>query len=233
MEEFDHGGQRKRMTWLSGPVRTPGTGPEAFYSETLGEGAATRPHFHQVDQFQVFLEGCQQLGSAAVAPVTLHYVDAFTPYGPIVGDETGVHYLTLRARCDPGALFMPESRPLRRTLGGRHASVAVPIDPATTAPAWRTLIEPQPDGLGAEVAAIGALGAIEGHIRAAGGGQVYVVVKGGLRRDGRDHPLLSSLFAAPDEDPGRLQAGPEGMVLLALGFPAIDTGRPNSGLPTT
>src|SRR3546814_12705825 len=59
VEEFDHGGQRKRMTWLSGPVRTPGTGPEAFYSETLGEGAATRPHFHQVDQFQVFLEGCR------------------------------------------------------------------------------------------------------------------------------------------------------------------------------
>src|SRR3546814_10708990 len=76
VEEFDHGGQRKRMTWLSGPVRTPGTGPEEFYSETLGEGAATRRHFHQVDQFKVYLEGCQQLGSAAVPPVTLHYVDA-------------------------------------------------------------------------------------------------------------------------------------------------------------
>src|SRR3546814_17837853 len=115
---------------------------------------------------------------------------------------------------------MPESRPLRRTLGGRHASVAVPIDPATTAPAWRTLIEPQPDGLGAEVAAIGALGAIEGHIRAAGGGQVYVVLQGGPRRDGRDTPSRSSLFAAPDEDPGRMPAAPAGWVLAPWGYTA-------------
>src|SRR3546814_11603834 len=95
---------------------------------------------------------------------------------------------------------MPESRPLRRTLGGRHASVAVPIDPATTAPAWRTLIEPQPDGLGAEVAAIGALGAIAGHIRAAGGGQVYVVVKGRSeeRRAGKECDSTCRTRGSPD-----------------------------------
>ncbi|MEX2626738.1 MAG: hypothetical protein WD225_07620 [Ilumatobacteraceae bacterium] len=83
-EEFVLRGQVKRMTWL-----TPRSsdGPQLFYSETLGPGATTRPHFHHVDQFQVFVEGRQRLGSATVEPITVHDADAQTPYGPIAGDD--------------------------------------------------------------------------------------------------------------------------------------------------
>ena len=230
VEEFDLRGQRKRMTWLSDRSPSLGTGPEAFYSETLDPDAETRAHFHRVDQFQVFIEGGQRLGSEAIEPVTLHYADAHTPYGPIVGRGGGVHYLTYRARRDPGALFMPESRPQRRYLGGRHMSVRVASEPNEDAE-WTVLIERQADGLEAAAVVAGPAATITSRGPAEGAGCAYVVARGSLRRDGRDHPPLSSIFVAPGEDVAELEAGPDGVTLLALTFPAIGAdGRPNSGV---
>jgi len=227
VEELDLRGQRKRMTWLSGRSPAPGAGPEVFYSETLGAGAETRAHFHRVDQFQVFVEGGQRLGSTVIEPVLVHYADAHTPYGPIVGPRDGVHYLTYRARHDPGALWMPESRARRRHLGGRHASVQVPSGPDA---GWVELIARHADGLEAAAVVAGPGATVAGRGPAAGAGRAYVVARGSLRHEGRDHPPLSSVFVDPGEDVGELQAGPEGLMLLALGFPAIGAdGRPNAG----
>lgn len=73
-------------------------------------GHTLRPHFHGVPQFQVFYDGVGTIGRHDVAPLTVHYADAFTPYGPIVSGPTGLAYAVLRPRADVGAHWMPEER---------------------------------------------------------------------------------------------------------------------------
>lgn len=230
-EEFELRGQRKRMTWLTPRGREHGA--EAFYSESLGAGAITRAHFHEVDQFQLFVEGRQRVGSRVVEPVTLHYADAFTPYGPIVGDDSGVHYLTYRAHPDPGARFMPESRGLRQRLGGRHATVGVPMHGDGDGE-WAELVEPRSDGLGAAARSLapgdGAVDArpVRGALRA------LVVVGGTWSLGGREHPMLSSVVVAPGEPPMRLCAGSSGLTVVSLDFPLVTAraGNATASAPT-
>lgn len=219
-EEFVLRDQLKRMTWL-----TPRSsdGPQLFYSETLGPGATTRSHFHHVDQFQVFVEGRQRLGSATVEPITVHYADAQTPYGPIVGDDTGNHYLTCRMVPDPGARFMPESRSERTRFGGRHATRQVPTEvireTAGDDESWIDLIPSESDGLGARTVALAPGGSVRGASPVAGAGQVYVVVEGALALADRDHPVLSSIVVRPGCVPPDITAGPDGARIVALSFP--------------
>lgn len=214
-EQFELRGQHKRMTWLT--PRGRDSGAEAFYSETLGAGAVTRAHFHEVDQFQLFVEGRQRVGSATVEPVTLHYADAHTPYGPIVGDETGVHYLTYRSQPDPGARWMPESRHLRRRRGGRHATVRVPLD--LTGPDWVDLVPPAADGLGAAVRTAAPGERIVDERPVVGEMRALVVVAGSIVVDDRDHGRLSSVVVSRGDAVPSLHAGAEGVTLVSLDFP--------------
>src|SRR5690349_4353498 len=67
-------------------------GPQAFRI-TWGSGYISKAHFHEVDQFQIFTEGTAMLGKHPIGPVTLHYSDAYTPYGPIVvGQGPAIFY---------------------------------------------------------------------------------------------------------------------------------------------
>jgi hypothetical protein len=82
-----------------------------------------RVHFHTVDQFQYFTDGHGRLGGHDVAAGSLHYADAFTPYGPIEFGPQGATFWTLRADPQFGANYMPESRD---ELGRRLESSARP-----------------------------------------------------------------------------------------------------------
>src|SRR6185369_6237393 len=44
-------------------------------------GAALHPHFHQADQFQVFVAGSGRIGKHPVSAVTVHFAAAHSPYG--------------------------------------------------------------------------------------------------------------------------------------------------------
>jgi hypothetical protein len=107
-------------------------GPQAFLVEQ--RSPKLRAHFHEVDQFQVVLEGEGTLGHDRVRRGALHYSDAYTSYGPICAvAPDGVTYLTLRRDATIGASFMPESRELRDAHGsaGEHFTVSTTGDPAT------------------------------------------------------------------------------------------------------
>src|SRR5688572_4558174 len=55
------------------------------------------PHFHTVDQFQVITDGRALFGRHPVRVGTVHYADAYSPYGPILALEGEWHtYATLR-----------------------------------------------------------------------------------------------------------------------------------------
>ena len=109
------------------PVR--GLFPNA-YRVCQAPGAVLHPHFHQADQFQVFVAGAGRIGTHAVAAVTVHFAAAHSAYGPIVAGPDGLQYLTLRRQWDPGAQWMPDEAERLRSVRGRvHCThTSEPID---------------------------------------------------------------------------------------------------------
>jgi hypothetical protein len=108
------------------------------------------PHFHFQDEFQVFVGGDGTLGRHPVRPITVHYANRHTGYGPITAGNDGVAYMTLRARLDLGAHFLPESRRLMADVPRRNLHGA-PLEPADAdalrkleAPSLEALLPAQP-----------------------------------------------------------------------------------------
>ena len=83
--------------------------PQAFLAE-CGPHRVLRTHYHENDQFQIFVSGNGTAGKHPIAPFQVHFARAHTPYGPIVAKEDGVAFLTLRTRKDGGAQYLPEKR---------------------------------------------------------------------------------------------------------------------------
>jgi hypothetical protein len=189
-------------------------------------GSVTPPHFHEVNQFQVFVGGKGRMGKHPAGPLTVQYANGHTPYGPIVAGEEGVTYFTLRAAWDPGAKYMPKSRD-KLKKGRQRQTIGIPVTPcgpaglrALEGPETVTLIEREADGMAAWLLRLppGTAAAIPDP--ADGGGQYHVVVGGSLVRDGADMPELSCLFATTDEPAYEARAGAGGLEMLVLQFPA-------------
>jgi rubredoxin len=197
--------------------------PTAFLAQ-YDPGDNSCSHFHQVDQFQILVQGKGRLGRHEVAPYYVHFARAYTPYGPLHADEeTGWTFMTLRARYDPGAQRLPgalqklqqvrDRKPWQvtsmATFPPRDSGVSVQEIPdikderglfvrsLTMAPGTRT-IAPAPS---------------------AGAGQYVVAVKGTLVHESRARPALTVVFTAPDEKPFSIHAGPDGLEALILNFP--------------
>ena len=73
--------------------------PQAYLVEQRA-AATIPPHFHDSDQFQVFVAGKVAFGKKPVHSLSLHYAGYHTPYGPIVTKDQGANYFTLRAQWD-------------------------------------------------------------------------------------------------------------------------------------
>lgn len=186
--------------------------------------SVTRPHFHQTNQFQVFVGGGGTVGKLRVDPLTVQFAGGNTPYGPITAEAEGVDYFTLRQAWDSGAKYLPANRDLlvkgqqRQVVGTKGANGAAQKDGAATV---ETLIEATEDGLLAQCFTLPAGATHELPDSAAGGGQYHVVVSGSLARDGAQLPPLSVEFASPDEGQVAIEAGPEGLELLLARFPKV------------
>src|SRR5260370_39381874 len=50
------------------------------------------PHFHEIDQYQIFVGGSATLGKHAVLAGSVHYAAAYTPSGPITATDAGLNY---------------------------------------------------------------------------------------------------------------------------------------------
>ena len=118
-------------------------------------GSVTEGGIHQADQFQVVLDGEGRLGTHDVAPVTVHFTGAGSPYGPLVAGDAGLHYFTLRNGWDPGARYMTEDRALLRNVTDRRHREAVaaprPVSVALidAVPSCETCLPDSDDGLAA------------------------------------------------------------------------------------
>ena len=212
---------------------TPGYGKEIGGEEGAPQAylvmqpphSVTRPHFHQTNQFQVFVNGGGAVGKLRVDPLTVQYAGANTPYGPIQAEAEGVDYFTLRQSWDSGAKYLPEKSEMlvkgeqRQIVGSKAAAAALPALGEELC--RETLIAPAEDGLFAEWLGVAPGGKATLSDAGAGGGQYHVVVSGSLRRADKELPRLSVEFASPDEGVIEVEAGANGLGLLLLRFPMI------------
>ena len=198
-------------------------GPQA-YLVIQPPGSVTRPHFHQTNQFQLFVGGSGRVGKVRVDPVTVQYAGANTPYGPIHAEDQGIDYFTLRQNWESGAKYLPERRDL--LVKGQQRQV---LDTATrgaipeTGVVEEPLFAPADDGLLALALHLAPGASTTLPDAGEGGGQYHVVLSGSLTRDGEVFGPLAVEFASPDEGAVALEAGGEGLELLVLRFPRVDT----------
>lgn len=195
-----------------------GDGSPQAYLVMQPPHSVTRPHFHQTNQFQVFVGGSGTVGKLRCDPITVQYAGANTPYGPIQAEADGVAYFTLRQEWDSGAKWLPASRDVL-VKGMQRQVVGVA---SHTAAAEEVLIEAAPDGLFAARLTLGPGARAALPDAALGGGQYHVVASGALVRDGAALGPLSVEFAAPDAGEVSVEAGPEGLELILARFPRKD-----------
>ena len=190
-------------------------------------GAITPAHFHEPNQFQVFVGGKGRIGAFATMPLTVQYANGHTPYGPIVAGPDGVEYFTLRQRWDPGAKYLPANRD-KLVKGNQRTRVkgSLPVDCEADRKARKdvsieTVFAPESDGLAGSLYRMGPGHAARMPDPAGTGGIYFVVTAGSVVHKGHELPRLSTIFSCCEENRVVLEAGPTGADVLVLHFPAL------------
>jgi len=188
--------------------------PQVFYVDMVDPHSRINPHFHGVDQFQLVVRGGGTLGKIPVAPGAFHYADAFQPYGPIAAGEEGLAYLTIRARHDTGAHYMPGGSRFRT---GRPRRSHFVVAPDLRHRANETLAGPHEDGLRVDRLVVTKEG-VDVAAAVESDGVVGVVLDGGLYAGGTTYGRWSC-FAIPAGACERVLAIDGGADVLVLQFP--------------
>jgi hypothetical protein len=222
------GGIGRRVDYIGSPGIIDAH-PQAFLVDRLYPGARIDPHFHDIDQFQIVVDGYCSMGKKAAEPVTFQYADAYTPYGPIVGAEDGFAFFTLRPIASGGFFAMPGNRhnmPGRagRNIAGRFDTTRA--RPDAGAVIRESLMDGQEDGAMALGLRLGPNAKTQGPASDAGG-QYYLICEGEVEQDGKALPRRSLVHVPTDEAAPLFQAGQAGADILVLQF-ARPSERPGS-----
>lgn len=231
-------GQLRTTYFLESPAGTDL--PQCFRVENTPHRRLDT-HFHEADQFQVITAGTGSLGRHALMPFTVHFARALTPYGPIVAGPQGLAWLTLRARHDDGAQYMPQSREALLAVKDRQPwqfTQAVSFDdvpPDGTLYALPGLSDER--GLGAYAVQVQPGAALTLPDPSATGGQFLIALQGGVTQDGHDTTSLAIMLIRPTEPQATVVAGAQGLAALVLNFPGPTRSRapasPSAGSPAT
>jgi rubredoxin len=197
--------------------------PVAFLVEGTPQ-RVIRPHFHQVDQFQVIVSGGGVLGRHPLAVHAVHFSRAHTPYGPIVMGEKGLGFLTLRAHWDPGAQYLPDKREVLQHMPARKPWQVTELpafsgNEAVHLHAFDQIKDER--GLAAYSLSLKPNAQTAAPDPANSNGQYLIITKGSLSYQGKDHKAITIVFVKPDEQPFPLVAGTEGLEALVLNYPRV------------
>ena len=188
----------------------------------LSPGMVLDTHFHRQDQFQFFTEGKGSLGPHVLEPGSVHYVNGYTGYGPMIAGPEGLSYLTIRCINESGALYIPDDmdkmvrRPkcqkvgiteLRRDLNSEDDS------------GFETVFSSENSSMSAKVFNLGPSSSIMGP-DPAGHGQYCIVLDGSLNHEGQELKNWEHVFVGGDDaEAYTINSGKEGLRVLVLQFP--------------
>jgi hypothetical protein len=193
------------------------------------------PHYHASDQFQIFIEGQGNLGKHVVKPVSVHYTNSYTGYGPIVAAPEGIQYFVLRPSFDVLGfgqyLHKPELRDKLLTHPARKRVMMADVEVKSRADLERahgasttalfSVSEGEPDaGLSAHVLELGSGAAYTAPEPRTGGGQVILVLQGSLIYDSSRLEARAAIAVTSDEaKPISFSGGAGGAQALVLQYP--------------
>jgi len=220
-------------TWRSDFSERRADVPQLLLVEQEVPGSQILPHFHAIDQFQVFVDGSGRLGHHAVEPIAIHYTNSYTGYGPIVAGENGFSYYVMRPGFDVQGshyLHVPEAR-AKLKPGGKRFILAEGIKVSTladlaalkAAAVERVIGVDGPNdpeaGVFADIVRLPPGAAYTGADPATGNGQVFMVLQGAIVHAGNEMGLRASIAITPDEGAVSFCAGSAGAQVMALQYP--------------
>jgi rubredoxin len=226
--KFRRKGIAYRTPFFESSVETPDL-PVAQLSEG-DAGRVINPHFHLNDQWQVIVDGGGAFGRHEVAPYAVHFTRAFTPYGPTVANsKTGISSLTLFARFEVGAQYLPESLEKLKQVPDRRPwqitrQVTFPFQEGIVISPGTVLLQEVPDvkddqGLAAYSLTMAPNTTTAAPDPSCGDGQYLIVVKGGLWHENKMHKALTLVFTKSTEDAFNLHAGEESLAAIIVNYP--------------
>lgn len=205
-----------------GETGTLNVNAQAFLVVRPFAGARIPPHFHDVDQFQVIVDGDGRIGKKPIRPITFQYADAYTPYGPIVGNDNGFAFFTFRNFASGGFWGMPGNRQNMPVRAGRNIEGVFELDGALPAAGETELMELMPaqsDGVCVTGFRLGP-GATTVGLEMDGKAQFYLVCAGGMTAVGKKLDRHSVVRLEAGDPRLEMTAGPDGAHVLALQFAA-------------
>lgn len=214
--------------------RKPGV-PQLLLVEQPVPGSTVLPHYHSTDQFQVFLDGSGKLGRHDVSPVSIHYTNRYTGYGPIVAGPSGVSYYVLRPEFDQLVtgqyLHIPELREKLKRQPGRKRSIVVDGVAVKTQAELEKIAETTVErvidceadqhdpGVFADVLSMGPNTAYTAPDPKSGGGQVILVLQGAMSSGGVSYGVRSAIAVTREESAVTFTSGEQGLQALVLQYP--------------
>jgi hypothetical protein len=219
MQTYSYEGVDLRMVNLFGSAFEVERGPQAFFS-IFPPHNVVDPHFHEVDQFQIVVRGSATLGKDLLDPITVHYTDGYTPYGPIVCGSEGLGFYNFRSRADLGAHFMPRSRAELHRRAGRAITVHIKPKqrPISDGVVITDSVPLHDDGLLVRQLIAGPNSAI-GDDEVEGSGRYQLILSGAMLVNEESLPADVCAWAAPGERLSGRVAGSGGLHLLELQLP--------------
>jgi hypothetical protein len=204
--------------------RGDGDGPQGWLIDFPAERKVNL-HFHRIDQFQVFFASPGSIYQRhELAPLVVHYADAYSTYGPIIAGPTDMHFMTLRARSSRFVAYLPKERDKLIKKGRRNRHIELqhwlqkPLPPAQEVQT-RSLFRPQPDNMAIYTIAAGPGAKYDGPSARDSSGQYYCVVDGSFDDGTQQLDRMSVAWRDRQDDLPTMVAGPDGGRLLVLQFP--------------
>ena len=192
------------------------------------EGESAPPHFHDVAQFQLSLEGSITFPGHPLEAIGVYYTDPYTAYGPFV---TGPDHFRAVLRpgpaghsLDKGIVWMSdrEKRKLRNPRGREYYGQSKEAQwedlTGSLAGARRQVLfgKDNEEGPGAQIWECPPNMTIQQN--AAPFGEYHIILKGSAQWGNQEMKPYSMRYVVGDESPTALTAGPEGATWLILNY---------------
>ena len=185
-----------------------------------------RPHFHNVNQFQVVVAGSGKIGPQTRKPITIQYTDKHSPYGPIDAGPEGLCFFNCRQLSTEDTYFMPESRNhLQRPPGRQKVAYDEDIPYRIIRPPdsevmgqYKLLMGNEDSGPWAELYRRGPGQILPLLPRPADIGQFHIILEGELEVDGKSLPTWSVRYIQGMGAFNTGLTGRRGITILVLCF---------------
>ena len=198
----------------------------------FGPGRYSSPHYHDVDQFQIMIEGKGKMGRRDISTNSVHFSRAYTPYGPFIADaQAGLTCLIIRSHPDTGAQHSPEALAELKQIPNRHpwqitCDATFPKLDSSMA-ASSVILRPVPGieddhGLSTYTLNMKPDTKILTPDPSHSNGLFLVMLKGSLLHEQREYKGLTLVYVHPQETKFEIRAGSGGLEGFILSFPRPD-----------